>query len=351
MKTFHQPAVVVVEDDPAMREYLDEALTASGCVCNLFPDGASALSYLASVESPPDLVLSDINMPGLSGMDLLRTVRTVTPDLPFILISGLCELSTALDAMAAGASDYLLKPARQQDVVRLVAKHIAGQKGPDPAVMVSALAGFLDAHRLSGGDPASRLAPLLEMLGLKRLETLQHSQRVSGFSRLIGLEVGLSARHLEALEIGALLHDIGKAGIPHNVMMKPGPLNEREWRVMKMHPTMGWELLNRVSGAREEAEIVYSHHESFNGRGYPRALRQEEIPLGARVFAIADTLDAIISNRPYRRGQPLDVARMDISRFSGIQFDPEIVRCFERIPDREIQALQERFKDKEDPAS
>lgn len=351
MKNPPPPAVMVVEDDSAMREYLDEALTASGCVCNTFADGASALSYLASVQEPPDLVLSDINMPGISGMDLLRTVRTVTPDLPFILISGLCELSTALDAMQAGASDYLLKPARQQDIVRLVTKHIANQKGPDPGVMVDALAGFLDAHRLSGGDPASQLAPLLEMLGLKRLETMQHSQRVSKFSRLIGLEARLTPQQLEALEIGALLHDIGKAGIPHNVLMKPAPLNEREWRVMKMHPTMGWELLSRVPGTREEAEIVYSHHESFNGGGYPRALRGQEIPLGARVFAIADTLDAIVSDRPYRRGQPLATAREAIARFSGIQFDPAMVTCFERISDREIEAVRDRFKDQEESGS
>jgi response regulator RpfG family c-di-GMP phosphodiesterase len=351
MKNSQPPAVVIVEDDASMREYLGEALTASGCVCNTFADSAAALSYLSSVQQPPDLVLSDINMPGMSGMDFLRTVRAVTPDLPFILISGLCELSTALDAMRAGASDYLLKPARQEDIVRLVAKHVVGQEGPDPGLMVNALTGFLDARRLSGGDPASQLAPLLEMLGLKRLETLQHSLRVSGFSRLIGLETGLSAQYLETLEIGALLHDIGKVGIPHNVLTKPGPLNEEEWRVMKMHPMLGWELLSRVAGVREEAEIVYSHHERFDGGGYPRGLLKQGIPIGARVFTIADTLDAIVSDRPYRRGHSLAKAREEISRLSGIQFDPEIVRCFDRISDDAFEVLRDRFKDKEESGS
>jgi putative nucleotidyltransferase with HDIG domain len=349
MADTQQPAVLVVEDDAAMREYLDEALTASGCVCNTFADSAAALSYLASVQEPPDLVLSDINMPGMSGLDFLRTVRAVTPDLPFILISGLCELSTAIGAMQAGASDYLLKPARREDIVHLVTKHIVGQHGPEQTVMLRAVDVFLNAHRLSGGDPASELAPLLEMLGLKRLETLQHSQRVSGFSRLIGLEMRLKAQDLESLEIGALLHDIGKAGIPHNVLMKPAPLNEKEWRIMKMHPTLGWELLNRVAGAQEEADIVYSHHESFDGGGYPRGLRGEEIPIGARIFAIADTLDAIVSNRPYRRGQPLRAAREKISLLGGTQFDPEIVSCFERIADEKLEVLRELFKDKAEP--
>ena len=334
-----------------MREYLGEALTASGCVCNTFADSAAALSYLASVQELPDLVLSDINMPGMSGLDFLRTVRAVTPDLPFILISGLCELATAIDAMQAGASDYLLKPARREDIVRLVTKHILGQEGPEQAVMLRALDGFLNARRLSGGDPASQLAPLLEMLGLKRLETLQHSQRVSGFSRLIGREMGLSPQYLETLEIGALLHDIGKAGIPHNVLMKPGPLDDKEWRIMRMHPVLGWELLSRVDGVREEAEIVYSHHESFDGAGYPRGLRGEQIPVGARVFSIADTLDAMVSDRPYRRGQPLGTVREKISLLGGTQFDPEIVRYFERLGNEKIEVLREMFKDKVEPGS
>jgi putative nucleotidyltransferase with HDIG domain len=343
------PAVLVVEDDVAMREYLGEALAASGFVCNSFGNTAAALSYLASAQESPALVLSDINMPGMSGLEFLRTVRAVTPDLPFILISGLCELSTAMDAMRAGASDYLLKPARREDIARLVAKHITGMTGLDHSAMSTALAGILNARRLSGGDPASKLTPLLEILGLNRMETLQHSQRVSEFSRLIGLELGLDTQSLETLELGALLHDIGKAGIPHNVLMKPSALDENERRIMKMHPAMGRELLSPLAGAREEAEIVYSHHEHFNGQGYPRGLQQEEIHIGARVFAIADTLDAILSNRPYRQGREIGVAREEISRLSGRQFDPKIVRCFDRVSDDRFAVLRDRFKEKVEP--
>jgi putative nucleotidyltransferase with HDIG domain len=345
-----QPAVLVVDDDATMREYLGEALTASGCACNTFADSASALSYLASVQQPPDLVLSDINMPGMSGIELLRTVRAVLPDLPFILISGLCELATAMDAVKVGASDYLLKPARKEDITRLVARYIVGQITFNKEETVIALAEFLAARRLSGGDHASRLAPLLEMLGLKRLETLQHSQRVAGFARLIGAEAGLDSKELEALEIGALLHDIGKAGIPHNVLMKPAALNEKEWRVMRMHPVIGWELLNQITGVREEADIVYCHHEQFGGGGYPRGLLKEEIPLGARIFSIADTLDAILSDRPYRRGQPLAMARQEIARSRVTQFDPEVLTCFDRVPDSRIEYLRQRFRDP-DPAN
>ncbi|HEY3836084.1 MAG TPA: HD domain-containing phosphohydrolase [Bryobacteraceae bacterium] len=340
-----QPAVVVVEDDAVMREYLAEALEASGCGCNLFSESASALAYLASVQQPPDLVLSDVNMPGMNGIDLLRTVRSISPDLPFILISGLCELATAMDAVKVGASDYLLKPARKEDIVRLVTKHVAGQPGFDREATLRALSAFLSARRLSGGDRASLLAPLLEQLGLKRLETLQHSHRVAGFARLIGKEAGLDGRGLEALELGALLHDIGKAGIPHNVLMKPDVLNEKEWRVMRLHPVIGWELLNRIGGVREEANIVHCHHERFGGGGYPRGLEKNEIPIGARIFSIADTLDAIISDRPYRKGKAIGPAREEIVRYVGAQFDPEIVHCFERVPDESIEYYRDNFRD------
>ena len=198
------------------------------------------------------------------------------------------------------------------------------------------------------------MAPLLEMLGLKRLEyTCSDSQRVSGFSRLIGLEMRLSAQYLESLEIGALLHDIGKAGIPHNVLMKPAPLNEKEWRIMKMHPhvRMGATQPGCRLRLRRKADIVYSHITRASTVGeYPRGLRGEEIPIGARVFAIADTLDAIVSDRPYRRGQPLErAAREKISLLGGTQFDPEIVSCFERIADEKLEVLRELFKDKAEP--
>jgi putative nucleotidyltransferase with HDIG domain len=346
-----EPSVLVVEDDPAMREYLGEAIAASGCACRTFSDSAAALSYLASVQEPPDLMLSDINMPGMNGMELLRTVRAVSPDLPFILISGLCELSTAMDAMRTGASDYLLKPARKEDIVRLVSKYIIGQSGPDRDSVVQVLSGFLETRHLSGGDRASGLAPLFEMLGMKRLETLQHSERVADLAGLIGVEAGLDRKDLEVLEIAALLHDIGKAGIPHNVLMKPGPLNEHEWKVMKMHPVLGWALLKRIAGTEREAEIVYSHHESFDGRGYPRGFLGDRIPIGARIFSIADTLDAIMSDRPYRRGRSLAEAQDEISRLRGIQFDPDIVRCFERIPDHRIEYVRARFKENEPPHS
>jgi len=341
----HPPSVLIVEDDEVMREYLSEVLTVSGCHCDSFPDSAAALSHLSSSQRPVNLVLSDVNMPGMSGLEFLRTVKAVAPDLPFILISGLCELATALDAVKVGATDYLLKPARRDDIVRLVAKHLITNKAPLQQALSTTLSSFLRVRRLSGGNSASMLEPLFEMLGLKRLETLQHSQRVARYSMLIGAEAGLDQVALQAIEIGALLHDIGKAGIPHNVLMKPESLDDGEWRVMRLHPVIGWEMLSGIPGVEEEAQIVYSHHERYDGRGYPRALRGEQIPVGARVFSIADTLDALLSDRPYRAGCSLGQGREEISGLSGTQFDPWLVGCFNRVPDAEIEDCRDHYRD------
>ncbi len=337
--------MLVVEDDDGMREYLGRVLTRSGYRCDAFPDSASALSHLSSVQQPVDLVLSDINMPGMSGMEFLRTVKAVTPDLPFILLSGLCELATAVDAVRVGATDYLLKPARTDDIVRLVEKHLMTDKVAAQQSLSKALNELLQNRHLSNGDSATILAPSFEMLGLKRLETLQHSQRVASFSLMIGNEAGLDQRSLETIEIGALLHDIGKAGIPHNVLMKPARLDENERRVMRLHPLIGWELLNGIPGVEDEAQIVYSHHERFDGEGYPRRLRADQIPVGARAFAIADTLDALVSDRPYRKGCSLDEARDVIAGLRGTQFDPHLVDCFERVSNRSIENCRERYRD------
>ena len=345
---FTQPSVLVVEDDAAMREYLGEVLTMSGCRCDAFESSAAALAYLSSVQRPVDLVLSDVNMPGMSGLEFMRTVKAVAPQLPFILISGLCELATAVDAVKVGASDYLLKPARRDDIVRLVAKHLPARKAPFQSAVSTTLSNFLHARRLSGGDSATLLEPLFEMLGIRRLETLQHSQRVARYSVLIAEAAGLENSFIQSLEIGALLHDIGKAGIPHNVLMKPEFLDDHEWQVMRLHPMIGWELLSGIPGVEEEAQIVYAHHERYDGQGYPRALCGAEIPIGARIFSIADTLDALISDRPYRKGCSLQEARDKIAGLGGTQFDPELVHRFNQVSDARIEECRARYRDQFD---
>jgi response regulator RpfG family c-di-GMP phosphodiesterase len=339
--------IVVVDDEKKMRDYLAELLTLHGYRCLTFADGNAALSYLSAHADLAALILSDINMPGITGVELLHTVRTVMPDLPFILLSGLYERSLAIEALRRGATDYLLKPALPCEIISLLAKHL---RTPQTQTVVrQALLRFLQTLRQAGTAGTGQLAPLYETLGIKRLETLQHSQRVAAYSRLIGIVHGLGEKELGELEVGALLHDIGKAAIPHNVLMKPGSLNDEEWRVMKTHAQIGAELLKTIPGIDNEAEIVHCHHERFDGSGYPRGLSMEEIPIGARIFAVADTLDAITSDRPYREALDLPGAREEIHRMNGKNFDPRVMASFSRVPDGELESVRMRYP--EEPGS
>jgi len=345
MAGLSEKTVVVVDDDAAMREYLSETLALGGYVCETFPSGVAALGWLASAQEPVHLLLSDINMPGMSGLDLLRTVKAVAPQLPFILVSGACDLPVAQGALRAGATDYLLKPVRPADLLGLVSKHVDGISTKRLDAVREALLRTLGGKDAGASNRAGEILPIFDAMGIKRFETLQHSRRVSAFTLLMARNVSMSYDARRALEIGSLLHDIGKAGIPHNVLMKPGKLNDTEWAIMKLHPQLGLDLLSGVPDVDLESEIVYSHHERFDGTGYPRGLARDAIPLSARIFSVADTLDALTSDRCYRNGALLAAARAEIHRVSGSQFDPAVLTLFDAVDDRDFEDIRQRFAD------
>jgi HD-GYP domain-containing protein (c-di-GMP phosphodiesterase class II) len=183
-------------------------------------------------------------------------------------------------------------------------------------------------------------AALLKTFWVKRIETVQHSERVASYAVLTGKRLGLPVRLLENLHLAALLHDIGKVGVPDTVLRKPGPLNADEWRLVKMHPGIGFELLRYLPDFREVAELVYSHHERHDGTGYPRGLADTEISIGGKILSVVDTYDAITSDRPYQAGRSCAMARAEISRMCGSQFDPIIVKCFLSIPEPDLEAIR-----------
>ncbi len=345
MQSMGGKTVVVVDDDASMCEYLSETLTSGGYECQTFPNGAAALRWLASADKRPDLLLSDVSMPGMNGLDLLRTIKAVAPDLPFILVSGACDLPVAQGALRAGATDYLLKPVRPADLIGLVSKHLSGLQAERLSAVKEAVQRTLGGEDAGDSNRAGQLMPIFDAMGIKRFETLQHSRRVSAFTLIMARDLQMSVDARRALEVGALLHDIGKAGIPHNVLMKPGKLNEVEWAIMKLHPQLGLGVLTGLPGLERESEIVYCHHERFDGAGYPRGLAGDAIPLSARIFSIADILDALTSDRCYRNGSTLPAARIEIHRLAGTQFDPAVLTLFERVTDREFEEVRQRFPD------
>jgi len=187
------------------------------------------------------------------------------------------------------------------------------------------------------------LEALGDALDMKDAETEGHSRRVTAYTIAIARAMGIPKEQIAVIARGAFLHDIGKMAIPDAILRKPGPLTPEEVGVMKEHSFRGYNMLKRIPFLQEAAEIVYSHQEKFDGSGYPRGLKGHEIPLGARIFSIADTLDAIRTDRPYRPGRPLSVAKKEISDWSGRQFDPEIVEVFLAMPDKIWEDLRQEI--------
>jgi putative nucleotidyltransferase with HDIG domain len=336
--------VLVVDDEESIRNYLAEVLQFEGYECVCFSGSLAALAYLTRGDKLPDLMLADIAMPDLGGIELLRSAKSMHPGMPVILVSGLYELALALEAIEAGADDYLKKPVLPSEVAVLVRKYLQPDAHQRREELQGAIRELL-AEQPQDLENSEQLRDVFRKLGFKRYETFQHSKRVSAYAVLLGQRCGLPKRELDSLRLGALLHDIGKIGIPRNVLQKPGDLSEDEWQVMRSHPAIGYRLLAAFPELQTEADIVRHHHEEYSGSGYPQGLRGEAIPYGARLFSIVDTFDAITSDRPYRPAQSIAKACEEIGRMAGQQFDPAPVREFLTIPLEELEDVRKRYPD------
>jgi putative nucleotidyltransferase with HDIG domain len=289
-----------------------------------------------------DLILSDIVMPEMDGLRLLEQVRATDKDVPVIMVTALHDITTALDAIRMGAYDYLLKPFEKDQLYASVMRALEHRRlllenqryQRDLEKLVSERTGQL-LNAL--GELEESYDYTLEALGgaldMKDAETEGHCKRVTAFTISIAKAMKLEPGLIRQIARGAFLHDIGKMGIPDIILRKAGPLTEEEKLIMRRHCEIGHQVLRNIPFLKEASEIVLSHQEHYDGSGYPHGLRGEQIPLGARIFAVADALDAMISDRPYRQAQPLSVARDEIKRCAGSQFDPRVVEVFLSMPD------------------
>jgi len=349
--------ILVVDDEEAIREIVVQMLSAAGYACKQAGSGLEALAVLTSGEEF-ELMLSDLMMADLDGIGLLERTKEKYPDMPVVMVTAVHDISVALAAIRNGAYDYLLKPFEREQLLNTVSRALENRRlKVENRTYQTNLESLVEARtnqlQTAMGNLERSYDITLQVLGealdYKDRETEGHSRRVTAYTMAIASRMGVPRDEIEVIARGAFLHDIGKMAIPDSILNKPGALTPEEVTVMREHCYLGYKLVQKIPVLQEAAEIVYSHQERFDGTGYPRGLKGEETPLGARIFSVADTLDAIMSDRPYRPAQSLQAARAEIKRCSGTQFDPEVVAAFLEMPDsiwedlrRDINAQTER---------
>jgi putative nucleotidyltransferase with HDIG domain len=275
------------------------------------------------------------------GIGLIPEARRTLPHVAFLVTTGVDDVKVGVQAMRSGADDYLVKPLIEDVVLTSVERalhkqqleqeidnyrhHLEDMVADRTCQLEAAMQGMQQSYR-------STLEALGAAIDLRDRETAGHSRRVCAYSLEIARCMGVADSQLENLIRGAYLHDIGKLGIPDSILLKPGPLSSEERKIMQQHVQIGFDLVKGIPFLEGAAEIVLTHHEHFDGRGYPAGLKAEEIPLGGRIFAVVDALDAITSDRPYHRAEPFDSARDTIRSASGAQFDPQVVGAFLSVP-------------------
>src|SRR5208337_1267739 len=328
--------ILVVDDEEAIREIVCAILIAAGFSCKQAASGMEALALLNSGDVF-ELMLSDLMMADLDGIGLLELTKEKFPDMPVVMVTAVHDISVALAAIRNGAYDYLLKPFEREQLLNAVKRALENRRlKVENRIYQTNLESLVEARtdqlQKAMADLERSYDITLETLGdaldLRDRETEGHSRRVTAFTMAIAKAMGVPREQIDMIARGAFLHDIGKIAIPDRILLKPGKLDDAEKEVMREHCYHGYQMLKKIPFLAEACEIVYSHQEHFDGSGYPRGLRGEQIPLGARVFAVADAFDAITSDRPYRAAQSISSARREIERNSGTQFDPTVVKIF-----------------------
>ena len=351
--------ILLVDDDPALRTLLRTTFEVADVDVVEAEDADAARREIRTTR--PDVIVLDVRMPGTSGLELCRELKDspATKDIPIVLLTG-SEGGTSAAAKRAGAEAFLRKPFSPLELLA-VSERLAGGlygvpfratrkkhgRGPEEELLLYArdLRHLLELERgqreLLQRAYMQTVSALASALESKDTGTRAHSQRVQSYATALAATIGeASVTHDQSTPYGFLLHDIGKIGIPDGILQKPGPLSPAERRRMQTHTVLGEAMLSGVAFLKGEGlKIVRSHHERWDGRGYPDGLAHDEIPPGARIFAVADTLDAMTSHRPYRRAMSWNAARTEILEQRKRQFDPDVVDAFLAVEEdlREIR--------------
>ncbi|HKS08548.1 MAG TPA: HD domain-containing phosphohydrolase [Pyrinomonadaceae bacterium] len=345
MPTIASPRILIVDDEVEITEILADLLS-EDYECIRAGSAEQALALLN--ENEFQLVISDITMPGMSGLEMIPHAKALAPETVVVMISGMQTVESAIGALRRGAFDYLMKPfdLRQVEaVVKRALEHydlvVAKQRYENHLEeLVEQRTAELDrALNSLEGAYRSTLKALTAALETRDSETHGHSERVVSYSLRLGREYGLNSDEMKSLEFGSLLHDIGKIGVPDSILRKPAKLTDEEWVRMREHPLHGQQILRGIEFLQGAARVVAQHHEQWDGSGYPIGLHGEDIDICARIFAVADAFDAITSDRVYRRGKSYEAAAQELDDWAGRQFDPKVVEAFHRVPKEDWEAL------------
>ena len=340
--------ILVVDDEMHARSIVCTTLERQGYEVKPASSAREALEALAMNSF--DLVFTDIVMQDINGIGLLERIHAQQPDLPVVMVTAVHDTSVAIDSMRRGAYDYLLKPFDCDHLLTTVQRALNHRNVLEEShnyqqrleQMVKARTEMLH-HAMEDLEQSYdvTLEALGDALDLKDSETEGHSKRVTAYTIALARAMGLSPADIKVIARGAFLHDIGKMAIPDEILRKPGKLTPEEQEIMREHCTRGYHIVRKIPFlARGAAEIVFCHQEHYDGNGYPSGLRGCEIPVGARIFAVADALDAITSDRPYRKSRSFDAAREEVLRCSGTQFDSAVVETFANIPNELWQEMR-----------
>jgi len=318
--------VLVVDDEQAITSVVSKALRREGLVCEVASSGEEAVHVFE--RGGFDLVITDIRMPGMSGIELARTIKGREPLIPVIIMTAFAEVDSAVEAVRLAADDYLLKPFDLRDLSASVRRALEHRR----------LVLETRAYRRSLEERVQEQALRMEMLFLASIRSLiaaleakdpytrGHSERVTTLALAIGEVMGDQIDR-RALKLGAQLHDIGKIGTREEVLNKPARLTPEEYEHVREHPLIGLRILAPVLDESEVLTIVRNHHERWDGCGYPDGLAAESIPMLARIVSVADAVDAITSPRAYRPARSWDEALRELTEASGTQFDPQVVEA------------------------
>jgi len=341
--------VLIVDDEISVRKVMAAVLAQLGFPCETAASGEEALRVLETQRI--DAVISDLQMPGMSGMELLAKVRQSYPQTVFLMVTGVDDIRVGIQAMRQGADDYLVKPL-QVDAnivlgsltralhVKRLEQEVENYRHHLEEIVAEQTQQLREALRQIERSYDHTLEALGAAIDLRDGPTAGHSRRVFLYSIEIAKGMGGLEYQMRNIAMGAWLHDIGKLAIPDAILLKPGPLTDEERENMQRHAQIGYDLVKGIPFLADAAEIIFAHHERCDGSGYPRGLKTEEIPVGARIFAVADTFDAMTSDRPYRRALPFETSREVIQRGAGKQYDSQVAKVFLGMPDETWKVIR-----------